>query len=421
MSHQPPEPDPWWLMPLTPPADSPDLDPWRPPPGPAAAPGEGWSAPPPSPRLRPSLLVGALLAAVLVAGAVGGGVGAWWATSRPGAAAVVTLSTAPPAREQSAPGSVSQVAARILPSVVSVNVTAKGSADTGSGFVIAANGYLLTNNHVVEAAAGGAGRIEVDLADGRSVPATIVGRSQDYDLAVLKVALGGLPALTLGDSGSVAVGDPVVAVGSPLGLSGTVTSGIISAENRPVIAGQDPNSQSYINALQTDAAINPGNSGGPLVDLSGHVIGVNSAIATLSATSPFGASQSGSIGLGFAIPINQARDVAEQLIRSGEVRYPVLGVLVDQVFTGNGAKIVAAGGASSPSVVPGGPAEQAGLRPGDVIVAVDGRVITSGPELIVAIRTHHPGETIEVTYLRGTGTRHTVRVRLGAAVERLSR
>ena len=216
-----------------------------------------------------------------------------------------------------------------------------------------------------------------------------------------------MKALQFGDSDEVAVGDSVIAIGSPLGLSGTVTLGIISAKDRAVTAGDDDAESAFINALQTDAAINPGNSGGPLVNSTGAVIGVNSAIASLG-TSFSG--QSGSIGLGFAIPINQARKTADQLIKNGKATYPVMGISVDMNYSGDGAMIAKTAGA----IVPGGAAAKAGLKSGDIITEIDGRAITSSEELIVAIRSHNVGEEIEVTYKRG-GTSETVRLTLSAS------
>jgi len=204
------------------------------------------------------------------------------------------------------PESVSAIAARVLPSVVSISTRSSMGSGTGTGFVIRSDGYILTNNHVVENVLQ-SGTLNVSFNDGKVVRGKIVGVNPAYDLAVIKVTRTGVPALQFGDSDKVQVGDSVIAIGSPLGLSGTVTSGIISAKNRAVTAGDGQSESSFINALQTDAAINPGNSGGPLVDKTGAVVGVNSAIATLG--SSFG-SQSGSIGLGFAIPINQARRTA---------------------------------------------------------------------------------------------------------------
>ena len=235
------------------------------------------------------------------------------------------------------------------------------------------------------------------LNDGSSEAAKIVGRDSSYDLAVIKIARAGLSALQFGDSDKVQVGDAVIAIGSPLGLSGTVTSGIISAKNRPVTSGRGNGGgeSSFINALQTDAAVNPGNSGGPLVDATGAVIGVNSAIASLG--SSFGG-QSGSIGLGFAIPINQARRTADQLIKNGKATYPILGISLDLSYTGAGARIAEVAGAISS----GSPAEKAGLKPGDVITRFDGNAIAKGDDLIVAVRAKAIGDRVAIEYLRGS-------------------
>jgi len=292
------------------------------------------------------------------------------------------------------PDSVAGLAARVLPSVVSIETMSADGGSTGSGFVIDPNGYLLTNNHVVADAM----TIKVMLNDGREFAAKILGRDESYDLAVLKISATGLKALQFGDSDKVQVGDPVIAIGSPLGLSGTVTQGIISAKNRPVTAGDRDSSTSFISALQTDAAINPGNSGGPLVDATGAVIGVNSAIASLGST---GSAQSGSIGLGFAIPINQARKTADQLIRDGKATYPVIGVAIDMNFTSGGALIAK----TSSAIMAGGPAAKAGLRAGDLITAIDGMKIATPEELIVEIRTHDVGDEVTITYVRGKENR----------------
>jgi putative serine protease PepD len=288
------------------------------------------------------------------------------------------------------PDSVAGIAARVLPSVVSIETMSKDGGGSGSGFVIDPNGYLLTNNHVVADAL----TIKVILNDGREYAAKILGRDESYDLAVLKIPATGLKALQFGNSDKVQVGDSVIAFGSPLGLSGTVTQGIISAKDRPVTAGDENSSTSFISALQTDAAINPGNSGGPLVDATGAVIGVNSAIASLGSSL---GSQSGSIGLGFAIPINQARKTADQLIRDGKATYPVIGVSVDMSYTSGGALI----SKKATAILPGGPAAKAGLRPGDLITAIDGMKINTPEELIVEIRTHNVGDEVTITYLRG--------------------
>ena len=256
------------------------------------------------------------------------------------------------------------------------------------------NGYLLTNNHVV----ANAMTIKVILNDGREYAAKVLGRDESYDLAVLKIKTTGLKALQFGDSDKVQVGDSVIAFGSPLGLSGTVTQGIISAKDRPVTAGDDDSSTSFISALQTDAAINPGNSGGPLVDATGAVIGVNSAIASLGSSL---GGQSGSIGLGFAIPINQARKTADQLIRDGKATYPVIGVSIDMNYSGGGALIAK----TSSAILAGGPAAKAGLRAGDLITEIDGIKINTPEELIVQIRTNDVGDEVTITYIRGNQSR----------------
>jgi putative serine protease PepD len=361
----------------------------------------------PRPSGRGRMLAGAL-AIALVAGAVGGAVGALVETHQSQPALTVSGADlgAPPTGTLSRPaGSVAGIAERVLPTVVSIQVTTSTGGDTGSGFVLRSDGYILTNNHVVDTAAN-AGQIEVQLNNGDTLPASIVGRSPVYDLAVLKVRATGLPVAVLGNSDDVVVGDASIAVGSPLGLAGTVTSGIISATNRPVATGPSESgssqSDSYISALQTDAAINPGNSGGPLVNSSGQVIGVNSAIASLS---PNG-DQSGSIGVGFAIPVNEARSVAQQLIRYGYATYPVIGVGLDSTYAGAGGRIA--------DVQSGGPAATAGLRTGDVILSVDGRPVSDSEDAIVAIRAHRPGDRVTVRFRRGGGAL-TVVVVLGSA------
>ena len=335
-----------------------------------------------------SLPTATLVVLALVAGLLGGLLGGDATKGFISAGVNLVSSTSTIER---APDSIAGIAARVLPSVVSIETTTSNGGATGSGFVIDANGYLLTNNHVVADAL----TIKVLLNDGREFTARILGRDQSYDLAVLKIETTGLKALQFGDSDKVQVGDAVIAIGSPLGLSGTVTQGIISAKNRPVTAGDNSNSTSFISALQTDAAINPGNSGGPLVDATGAVIGINSAIASLGTSL---GSQAGSIGLGFAIPINQARKTADQLIKNGKATYPVIGVAVDMNYSGDGALIAK----SATAILAGGPAAKAGLRAGDLIAAIDNLKIHTPEELIVEIRTHSVGDEVTITYLRGT-------------------
>jgi putative serine protease PepD len=354
---------------------------------------------------RTALLALAAAGIAVVAGAIGAVTGVVVA-DRLGEATpeTVTVVGADPAvLAERPPDSVAGVASSVLASVVSVNVD-EGS---GSGFVISRDGYILTNNHVVASAVGG-GTIEVGFFDGTTIPAIIVGRSPSYDLAVLQVERDDLTPVRIGDSAGVVVGDPVIAIGSPLGLESTVTSGIISALDRPVSAGGEGET-SFINALQTDAAINLGNSGGPLVDAAGRVIGVNSAIASLTpGLAP------GSIGLGFAIPIDQAARTAEQIIATGEAVYPVMGVRLDRVYPGPGARI-AADDADAPAVEPDGPAENVGIEPGDVITRIEGRVIDSPEEMIVALRSEQPGDRITIVVERDGEVREVTLV-LGSKV-----
>ena len=369
--------------------------------------------PPPPPQARVPVWVWPLVAVLaLVLGVAGGVAGSLLVSGigdTPGLVSgglddVDTVS-APPLPADN--GSIAAVAAKLLPSTVQIAAEydgEKGGA-TGSGFVLDRQGHVITNNHVVQDAAETDGSIEIVDQDGNHFPATVVGRSPVYDLAVLysKQARKLQPA-ALGRSGALRVGEGVVALGSPLGLSSTVTAGIVSALDRPVTTG-DATGSSYINAVQTDAAINPGNSGGPLVDLRGRVVGVNSAIATTGGG--FG-SRAGNIGVGFAIPIEQVRITADQILRTGEARYPVIGAKVTTGRSdGEGARIS--------QVLSGTPAEDSGLRKGDVVTAVEGERITDGIALIVAIRTHQPGETIEFTVVRD-GDEREVEVTLDAEV-----
>lgn len=361
--------------------------------------GPGWLA-----------LVAGGLGIALIAGLLGGVVGARVSDGKITNSSV-SLGTPPAGDLARPPRSVAGIADRMLPSVVSIEVRSGNSGGTGSGFVLTEDGYLLTNNHVV-AAGGRSSSITVTFNDGSTESAEVVGTTTTYDLAVLKVDRAGLQVAPLGNSDAVVVGDSAIAIGSPLGLSGTVTSGIISAVDRPVTAGEGGGSDvSYIAALQTDAAINPGNSGGPLVDGSGKVIGVNSAIATLGAKL---GSQSGSIGLGFSIPINQARRTAEQLIQTGFASYPIIGASLDPTYTGTGVRIADQAVDGSSGVAAGGPADEAGLQPGDVIVAIDETSVAGPDELIVAIRAQVPGDTVTLTVERD-GQQQTFPVVLGEA------
>ncbi|MFJ8694573.1 S1C family serine protease [Streptomyces roseolilacinus] len=390
--------------------------------GPAGGgPGDVWgahpAAPGPSPRRRSGGLVAAVLVAALAAGGVGGGIGYWAAERNDGATTSTTVSVGDtPADFKRDPGTVAAVASKALPSVVTIEAKSGGSdgeGGTGTGFVYDKEGHILTNNHVVASAAEN-GTVTATFSDGRKFDAEVVGRAQGYDVAVLKLrnAPSGLTPLPLGDSDKVLVGDSTIAIGAPFGLSNTVTTGIISAKNRPVASSDGSGGKnSYMSALQTDASINPGNSGGPLLDGRGAVIGINSAIQS-PGSGGLGQSQAGSVGLGFAIPVNQAKNVAEQLIKTGEPVYPMIGATVNMAEEGEGATIVEEGTGGTPTITPNGPAAKAGLRPGDVITRFGDRIIDSGPTLISEIWTHQPGDTVTLTYKRGTQEKQ-VQVTLG--------
>ncbi len=344
----------------------------------------------------------------LVAGAIGGGAGYWISERSHNALTNPDVKLAKTATAANRPaGSVADIAQRVEPAVVAITVQTSTVEGIGSGVVIDKNGYILTNNHVVSAAATDNGTLVVTFSNQQTASAKIVGRDPMTDLAVIKVDSTSLTVATLGDSSKLAVGDPVVAIGSPLGLLGTVTSGIVSALDRPVhVAGeQTSDTNAVIDAIQTDAAINPGNSGGPLVDAQGAVIGINSAIATIPSTS---SGQTGSIGLGFAIPINSARTIAQELINTGKAVHASIGLATAPVTTGtrNGAKIK--------QVVPGGPGDKAGLKADDVITLADGTLINSADQLSVVVGQHKPGDVISVKYVRGSAE-STVSVTLGSA------
>ncbi|MEV6351522.1 S1C family serine protease [Streptomyces hydrogenans] len=385
-------------------------DPW------GAGPG---AVPPPAPKKsrRGLALVGALAFALLT-GVIGGGVGAY--VERNGGIGTVELPQAEAGSADRAPDSVAGIAAAALPGVVTLHVSGGGSAGTGTGFVLDNRGHILTNNHVVDAAAA-SGDITVTFSSGETASAKLIGKDTGYDLAVVQVTgVRGLKPLPLGNSDDVRVGDPVVAIGAPFDLSNTVTSGIISAKERPITAGGekgDGSDVSYVDALQTDAPINPGNSGGPLLDGKGRVIGINSAIRAAGGSGDGdggSGGQAGSIGLGFAIPVNQGKRVAEELINTGKATHPVIGVSLDMQFNGDGARVGDKGKDGTPSVTPDGPAAKAGLRPGDVITKVDGQRVHNGEELIVKIRAHRPGDALALTLTRD-GKELTRTVTLGSA------
>jgi putative serine protease PepD len=305
-------------------------------------------------------------------------------------------------------GSIPAVAAKVLPSTVQIVAEYDGNPQgaTGSGFVMDKQGHIITNNHVVAEAAADDGPIEIIDHHGRHYSATVVGRSSVYDIAVLEASdARHLRPAAFGSADQMRVGETVVAIGSPLGLSATVTSGIVSAVHRPVTTGNGSDS-SFINAVQTDAAINPGNSGGPLVNLQGQVVGVNSAIASLGSSS-ITSGESGNIGVGFAIPIEQVEVTTDQILKTGQARYPVIGANVRGTRKLDGALIA--------SVEPGQPAARAGLHAGDLVTALDGQPISGSIDLVVAIRSHVPGDTVTLT-VRRSGHDERVKVRLASKV-----
>ena len=304
-------------------------------------------------------------------------------------------------------GEIEKVAQKLLPSVTQVNVAGGGQAGSGTGIIISSDGEILTNNHVVESGAEDGGSITVAFNDGSNAKAEILGRDSVTDLAVIKAdGKSGLQPATLGSSADLQVGQQVVAIGSPFGLESTVTSGIISALNRPVASsGGGGNDQTVFPAIQTDAAINPGNSGGPLVDMQGRVIGINSAIRSNGGTT---STDAGSIGLGFAIPIDLAKNVSRQLVKGDKVQHARIGVTVGPAIaqddiTGIGAEVK--------EVTKGSAGDDAGLEVGDVITAVNDAPVVSSNALVASIRGYQPGETITITYTRD-GDEKTTKVKL---------
>jgi putative serine protease PepD len=385
-----------------------------------------YAAPMPA-SSRPHRRGAATLAAVaLAAGLVGGGAGAGatYLANDGVATASGDLGTslgaglggafsAHSAADLDAPaGSVEEVAATVLPSIVSIGVRTAAGGGSGTGVILSADGQILTNNHVIAAAADGAGEITVTFEDGRTVPATIVGRDPLTDLAVVVAeGVSGLTPAVLGDSDQLDPGEAVVAIGSPLGLQGTVTSGIVSALDRPVRTGgpgRDGQDRStVIDAIQTDAAINPGNSGGALVNLRGEVVGINTAIASLGGAP---GAPAGSIGLGFAIPVDQARMIAEQLVETGTAVHAQLGVGVADLAPDAGER-----GAGIASVQEGGAADSAGLSRGDLVTRVEDRAVDSADALVAAVRSYPPGDTVTLTVVRD-GAERTVEVTLDSDV-----
>ncbi|MGW3193684.1 S1C family serine protease [Streptomyces sp. NPDC001118] len=384
--------------------------------------GASYQQPAPKPRGGGrGGLVAAVLVAALVAGGLGGGLGYTLAKNHDDSGSTtVSASDNGASQIKRAPGTIANVAAKALPSTVTIEAEgSNGDGGTGTGFVFDKQGHIITNNHVVADALNG-GKLTATFPNGRKYEAEVVGHAQGYDVAVVKLKNPptDLEPLALGDSDKVAVGDETIAIGAPFGLSNTVTTGIISAKNRPVASsdGSATSKASYMSALQTDASINPGNSGGPLLDAAGAVIGINSAIQSSGSGGGFGGSgQSGSIGLGFAIPVNQAKYVAQQLIKTGKPVYAKIGASVSLEDSTGGAKITDQGAGGAAAVESGGPADKAGLKPGDVITKLDDMVIDSGPTLIGEIWTHKPGDRVTVTYKRG-GQDHTATLTLASRV-----
>ena len=372
-----------------------------------------------SPRnLRNTLIVIAVVVLVLAAGFGGGVLGSSVMSQGNGGNADNSLSQRTPGQPASdaspAPsGSVQAVAAKVLPSVVSVVALSGSGEDEGSGVILTSSGLILTNNHVID----GAQQLTVQFNDGTTGTASVVGTDPTDDLAVIKVSgVSGLSPAILGSSASLKVGQQVVAVGSPLGLSATVTTGIVSALNRPVRtssagdSGSTSDQDTVLNAIQTDAAINPGNSGGPLVDMNGYVIGINSAIASLSSGA---GGQSGSIGVGFAIPIDQAHRIAQEIINTGKASHAVLGATVrDATNSSQGITT----GALIVSVTTGGGAAKAGIKAGDVVTKIGDTPVESADALVATIRSSTPGGKIQLTYLRD-GKSSTVTVTLGSSAK----
>ncbi|MDO5700913.1 MAG: trypsin-like peptidase domain-containing protein [Bowdeniella nasicola] len=364
---------------------------WRPAPAPAPSPPPGR----PAQRGRRGLGMFGITLLVILSFLLGLTTGIIWADDTLG------LRTSAPAPDRSLAPSVGgntdvgQVATAVMDSTVYLECFTGPNGGSGTGIVYTADGVIVTNAHVIMPDGELAEDIEVVLPDGQRKVADVVGYSTDYDIAVITVNADGLTPLPLADSGSVAVGDRVVAVGAPLGLTGTVTTGIISAVERPVRSGgRGP--QSFMNALQTDAAINPGNSGGPLVDMGGQMVGLNSAIAQPVTTTQ---EALGSIGLGFAIPATQVKYTAEEILSKGYATYPVMGIMVDMTDRRPGAAILS--GDDTPGIVAGGPADRAGLREGDRIMKVNDRQISSVTQFIVYLRSLTPGEHVSLVVERG--------------------
>ncbi|MEV7397815.1 trypsin-like peptidase domain-containing protein [Aeromicrobium sp. NPDC092404] len=378
----------------------------------AADDGNGRDEPPAKPKRRTGRLLAGVLALVLLAG--GAGYGGAWLQDRSqddggdNGSSVSSLDTGDKVTNTNVPaGAVEQVAAKVLPSVVQINVKGDDESGSGTGIIISSDGEILTNNHVT-AVAGDDGIITVAFNDGSFTRAKVVGADPKTDLAVIKASdKTGLTPATLGSSKDLEVGQEVVAIGSPFGLESTVTQGIISALNRPVTSSDGSNDAASSNtfpAIQTDAAINPGNSGGPLVDIEGNVIGINSAIKASSG------GEGGSIGLGFAIPIDLAKNVSKQLVKGEKFAHAQIGVTVRPAVSEDG---ITGTGAEIDEVTPDGAGADAGLQKGDVITAVNGDLVASSEALVASVRGFQPGQKITLTYNRD-GKKNEVEVTLGS-------
>ncbi len=356
-------------------------------------------------RWQPWVAAGTLLVA-------GGIVAGCTSTAKTSGSAAASASSSAASSSSASVCAVTSVADQVIPSVVTIAASGASGSGTGSGEVIKSDGYILTNNHVISVAADG-GSVQVLFSDGKAVPATITGRDPLTDLAVLKVASSPqLKVIALGSSGSVVVGQPVVAIGAPLGLSGTVTSGIVSALDRTIeVPGENDRSALLVSALQTDAAINPGNSGGALVNCAGQLVGVPTAGASVPSAS--GESAGGSIGLGFAIPVDLATSIANEIIASGRVTHAYFGLQTVPIPPSAAAQAGLPVGLFVQAVAPNGPAASAGLRPDDVITSIDGKPATSNIQVQELTLTKKPGDTVPVEYVRA-GKSAKATVTLGA-------
>ncbi len=397
---------PWWSDALS--------DPWRDPDAPSAVVIRPAAEPPPlepdptsagtGPRRGLGLVLLVAVVSALLAGSLGGTLGYVFAT-RGGAGGRTVLGAAgngaPAGLTVRPPTSMAGVAARLLPSVVTIKVGTGSGYSLGSGFIASGDGYVITNDHVVE---GEKGQPTVTFNDSTTVSAKLVGVDQESDVAVLKMDKSGLPAVQFGDSDRIAVGDPVLAIGSPLALANTVTAGIVSAINRTIEADEPGGPTRYYAAIQTDAAINHGNSGGPLVDAGGRVIGINSVIRSMASDSE----TAGNIGLAFAIPINQAKRIAQDIINNGKARRTVIGAELSNSYLNPN------GGVEVTVVSPGGPAAHAGIRAGDVLTRINNVPLDQPADLIALVRMYAPGQSVNVQYQRDGGP-HTVQVTLAAS------